>query len=112
MRPPPVDIDIQDISIRKHLEDFKKVLHNISFGDGTNSGAEQNIDGVYVDGVTNVTPDTETLYSHILNRVPIGFLVMMRDKAGTIYKGSTAWTNTQISLKSDVASIAFKILIF
>lgn len=60
---------------------------------------------------THATPDTETAYTHTLKRVPIGFIVYDRNKAGILYAGSSANTATTIYIRSNVASVTAKILI-
>ena len=61
---------------------------------------------------TSGTPDTETAIAHTLKRTPIGYFVVSKDKAGIIYDGSTSWTSTNIYLRSDVASVTTKVIIF
>lgn len=70
------------------------------------------LDGEFVIGVTNGTPNTEDAFAHTLGRVPKGFIVVSMDKAGIIYDGGTVNTTTEINLKGDTASIAFKIYVF
>jgi len=61
---------------------------------------------------TSATPDTESAITHTLKRVPTGYLVYSRDKAAIFYDGSSSWTATTIYLRSNVASVTAKILIF
>ena len=61
---------------------------------------------------SNGVADTEETIKHGLSRVPTGYIVVSQDKAASLYKGSTAWTNEIIYLKSSVASTAWKILIY
>jgi hypothetical protein len=56
--------------------------------------------------------DTEFSVSHTLKRVPSGYLVVNRDKAGVVYDSGTAWTVTEIYLKCNVASTNIKIIVF
>lgn len=66
--------------------------------------------------ITSVTTDaiagTETIISHGLGRIPADFFVGAQDKAGTIYRGSTAWSESTISIKGSVASITANIYLF
>lgn len=66
----------------------------------------------YVDVTTHVTPDTEFSVNHGLGSVPTGYIVISRDKAATIYDSTTAWTIENIYLKSNVATVAIRLLIF
>lgn len=62
---------------------------------------------------TSATPNTEQAVAHTLkNRTPIGYLVISSDKAAHIYDGTTAWTTSNIYLRSDVASVTAKLLVF
>jgi len=89
-----------------------KPYAGISFGtaeDGTLAGA---LGGRYQAYTTNATPDTEDTVAHGLGRVPVGFIVVRRDKAGVIYDSGGTWTSTNILLKCNVASLAATILVF
>lgn len=61
---------------------------------------------------THAVAGTETAVAHTLGRIPTDFLVGSQDKAGTIYKGTTAWTATTIYIRGSVASITANIYIF
>lgn len=61
---------------------------------------------------SNATPNTEETVTHGLSRVPTGYIIVSQDKAASLYKGSTAWTNEKLYLKSSTASTAWKILIY
>ncbi len=61
---------------------------------------------------TNGVANTEDAVAHTLKRVPTGFLVVTRDKAGIVYDSGTTWTATNLYLKCSVATVAVKILIF
>lgn len=90
---------------------FREVVNSgLDFGDGI--AFSGNFRGAWLkDQVTDATPDTETAYTHNLGVVPIGFLVFKRDKAGVIYSGSTAWTTSQLTLRSNLASVTFTALV-
>jgi len=67
----------------------------------------------YVHTVTDTgSADTEFNFSHTLKRIPSGYIVVSIDKAGIIYKGSTAWDTTKIYLKCNVANCEVKLIIF
>lgn len=97
--------------VRRYVEDTSRVLKKISFGDGTDTSTGQNTDTSFLTGISDAIANTETLFTHNLGRVPVGFFVVNKDKAGTFYKGATAWTSTQISLKCNVATVAFSVIL-
>jgi len=73
---------------------------------------EDNVDCAFVSFTSNATPDTEDTVAHGLGRVPTGYLVYSRDKAGVLYDSGTAFTASNIYLKCNVASVAFKLIVF
>lgn len=62
--------------------------------------------------VSHGTPGTEFSFSHNLGRVPIGYVVIGKDKASSIYNGSTANTNALLYLKCDTATVTFDVIVF
>ena len=96
--------------------DLMKALDNLMgnlsglFDRGINIDDNMDIERVAV--TTDGTPDTESAHTHTLKRVPIGYIVIKRDKAGVIYDGTTAWTDTTIYIRSNVASVAATIMVF
>lgn len=85
---------------------------NISYGNVTNDNTAQNINGVWATGTTPSTPGSAFTVSHVLGRVPVGFHVVRINSAGIIYDSGTAWTSTEIFLKSNAASATFTLFIF
>ena len=73
---------------------------------------EDNMDAADVSYTTNAVANTEDAVAHNLNRVPIGYWVISRDKAAIVYNGSSAWTSTNIYLKCNVASTAIRVFVF
>lgn len=61
---------------------------------------------------TSAVAGTELEISHGLKRIPSGYLVIGKDKTGDIFDGSTVWTSSSIYVKSDVASLTIKVLVF
>ena len=70
-----------------------------------------NLDAVVVEFTSSVTPDAENTVAHGLGKVPTHFIVTSLNKAAIVYKGSTAFTSTNIYLKVNVASVAVKIIV-
>lgn len=97
--------------IRQFSDDLVKILRKISFGSSDNKGLHQNVDGVWLIGTTNAVANTETIFNHTLARIPEGFKTLSVDQAGVLYKGATAWSTTQISIKCNVAGVNFKIFL-
>lgn len=73
---------------------------------------DDNIDDAEVEFTSNAVADTEDTVAHGLGKVPSGFIVVNKDKAGVLYDGGTTWTSTNIYLKSNVASTTYKIRVF
>lgn len=98
------DKSLEDELLSYSLELSKILNKGLDFTDNFN----MHIKSVTTDAVIG----TETAISHNLKRVPSDFLVGSQDKAGTIYKGSSAWTATNIYIRGSVASITAKLYIF
>ncbi len=83
----------------------------VRFGDGTNA---ENISGEFLSFTSDVSVDTEFSVSHSLGVIPIGYLIMYQDKAGSMYQAPTTgtnWTDSTIYLKCDVSSVTFSIFL-
>lgn len=105
-------VDTPD-GVLKALKNHGRVLRKISFGDASQAQTEeQNIDGAWITGTSNAAANTEKAFTHQLGRVPIGYHVFSKDKAGDFYDGATTWTSDTIYLKCSVASVTFKIMVF
>ncbi len=79
-------------------------------GIGTIDGFERNLDGEMVD-VTFGLANIEQSISHSLRTVPVGYLVIRNDNGGVIYDGASGFSDTQIFLRSTVASTQARIFI-
>jgi hypothetical protein len=98
-----MDIDIKQL--------FNALRSRLRFGTGTDNGKGENISGEFQIITTSATPDAENTIAHTLASVPIGYIVMKQDKAGSLYLGSSAWTTTNLYLKCNIASTTFTIFI-
>jgi len=85
---------------------------SITLGDASDGSPVGKLDARYQVYTTNATPDTEDTIAHGLGRTPVGYVVVCKDKAGDVYKGTTAWDGTNIYLKCSIASVAVTILVF
>lgn len=72
----------------------------------------ENVDCVLVTLTSSATPDDSNTVNHTLGKIPNGYIVYYQNKAGSLYDGGTTWTTTNIYLKCNVASVAYKIIIF
>lgn len=61
--------------------------------------------------VTLATANTEQAVAHTLKRIPVGYIVLSMDKVATIYDGTTAWTTTNVYIRSNVNATAVKIIL-
>lgn len=83
----------------------------VRFGDGVDGARGENISGEFQVFTSDGVADAENTIAHTLGAVPIGYIVLNQDKAGSLYDSGTAWTATNIYLKSDVASVTFKVFL-
>lgn len=68
--------------------------------------------GAIITGTTHASAGTEAAFAHGLARVPRGYIVYSRDKAASIYDGTTANTSTYLYLKSSANSTTFTAYVF
>lgn len=99
-----------------------KVLRKISFGsqipDPANPGKvkvsntepDRNVDCWKLAG-TAPAANTDFTLTHGLGRIPTTIVGQHTDNGGLIYKGSVAWTTTQVTLKSTVAGSNYVIIL-
>jgi hypothetical protein len=93
-------------SVYQHLTDV--VNGKLGFGDGTN---HDNIDGSWINVVAPVAPNTDFVVNHNLTRLPVGYLVMSKDRACDVYTGSVGATKTQLTLRATVASAVLRLFV-
>jgi len=101
-----IDTDLTNI--------FNALQGRIRFGQGTSGSTGENIFGEWLTITTNAIANTETTFTHTCGTIPVGYLIVWQDKAGSIYQGpttGTAWTSNQISLKCSVASVQAKLFL-
>jgi hypothetical protein len=89
---------------------FLALQGRVRFGDGVNGARGENISGEFITFTTS-TANTEVTVPHTIGAVPVGRIVLAQDKAGALYSGTTAWTDTAVYVKCDVASVTFKIFL-
>jgi hypothetical protein len=93
---------------------FLMLQGRVSFGTGVDGVKGQNISGEWQEFTTSATPDAENTIAHTIGSVPLGYIVVAQNKAGSLYQmddTGTAWTSTNIYLKCDVASVTFLVFL-
>lgn len=100
------------------LQDMDKLFRclqgRVRFGRGTDGDRGENMHGEFQQFTTSGTPDAENTIGHGLGAIPIGYIIVWQDKAGSLYQGpstGTAWTSSNIYLKCDVATVTFKVFL-
>lgn len=90
----------------------QRVSGKLTLGDGTNYSRAGNINGQWIEFTTPATPDTEFQVDHSLGATPTGYLVVLQNKAGTLYTSQFAsWDKNRIFLKCSAASVLFSIIL-
>lgn len=91
--------------LQTYFNDITKILDGgIVYSD--------NFDVDIVSFTSDAVADSEDTVSHDLGKVPTGFHIINRDKAGILYDSGTSWTSSNIYLKSNLASTTYKIIVF
>lgn len=71
-----------------------------------------NFDMDMTEFTADAVADAENTIAHGLGKIPSGYIVYYQDAAGSLYDSGTSWTSTNIYLKSSVADVTYKILVF
>jgi hypothetical protein len=90
---------------------FTAFKGRIRFGKAENGARGENISGECRVFASSSTANLEFSVAHTLGAVPVGFIVINKDKAANLYQGTTSWTSSSVFLKSDVASTTFSIFL-
>lgn len=86
----------------------------VRFGRGSDGDRGENMAGEFQQFTTSGTPNAENTIAHTIGAIPVGYIIVWQDKAGTLYQGpttGTAWTSTNIYLKCSVASVTFSVFL-
>lgn len=114
----PVPIAEDDENAAFHYNEQLRQLfyaaRNLQFTTGsiTNNAKAGNFNARWQVFTSNGTANTEDTVAHLLGRIPVGILTSLPDKAAVLYKGTTAWTKTNIYVKTSAATVAWKVLVF
>lgn len=93
---------------------FTCLQGRVSFGTGVDGVSGQNIEGEWQLFTVSAGANVEFNVAHTIGSVPLGYIVVSQDKAGQLYQQAgtgTAWTSTQISLKSTVDAVTYLIFL-
>lgn len=93
---------------------FSCLQGRVRFGPGTSGYDGENVFGQWITITTNAVANTEDTFTHTCGTIPVGYLVVWQDKAGSLYQSPTVgtdWTTTSIYLKCSVASVTFKLFL-
>lgn len=93
---------------------FTCLQGRVSFGTGDDGQQNGNIEGEWQEFTSDGTANTEFTLAHGIGSVPLGYMVVAQDKAGSLYQmhdTGTAWTATNIYLKCNVASVKFLVFL-
>ena len=109
VEPTKKSLEIFVTMLRSVYQNLVNVINgNLGFGDGTNS---DNINGVWINVVAPVAPNTDFTLTHNLNRLPVGYWAMTKDRACDVYTGSIPATKTQLTLRATVASAVLRLFV-
>ena len=108
----------QPEQIRLLQEQLNKIFYllqgRVSFGTGTDGVNGQNTSGQWQLFTVSAGANVEFNVAHTVGSVPLGYLVVSQSTAGQLYQQAgtgTAWTATQISLKSTVDAVTYLIFL-
>lgn len=111
----PKESEDDKIMIDKDLRKlFSLAQGRVRFGMGTSGNDGENVFGQWLTLTTNAIANTESTFTHSCGVIPVGYIVVGQDKAGSLYQlatTGTAWTSTSISLKCSVASVTFNLFL-
>jgi hypothetical protein len=84
---------------------FMAMQGRLRFGaNNTATNMGENISGQFVTYTSNGTINTQDTVRHNLGSVPVGYIVINKNKAGDFYTSAAA-TSTSLFLKCSVASV-------
>jgi hypothetical protein len=67
--------------------------------------------GQFISGTSDATPDTESVHAHDLGRVPRGYIIVSKDKAGDFYD-SDGHDADELKIKNTVTAVTFLAWVF
>lgn len=107
----PMDNQVRDLDL--WMDKLTRALQgNLRFGTPVNGGRGENIQGRFYVVDDTGSADTEFTFSHTLGYTPTSYIVLSTNKAGVVYKSSTAWNSTDVYFKDSVANANITLFIF
>jgi len=97
---------------RQLLQILEQQNQNLTSILGRGFSIDDNMDARRVSVTSHVSPGTEFSVAHGLGKVPADYIRAGQDLAGDLFDGTTANTKTTLYLKSDTASVTFRIIVF
>lgn len=98
--------------VRETIRSLADLVSNLAVIFDKGVGIDDNLDWVTVDFTSNGSANTEDAIAHTLGRIPVGYVVVSQDKAGSVYVSGTAFTSSLIYLKTSATSVAVKLRVF
>lgn len=93
---------------------FYLLQGRVSFGTGIDGNNGQNLSGQFQQFTSDASANTEFNVAHTVGSIPLGYIILWQDIAGSLYTSPTSgtdWTATQISLKCSVSSVTFLVFL-
>lgn len=84
----------------------------VTLGNAADNSLAGKLAGKYQVVSNTETANTTFTVAHGLGRTPVGFIVVNTDTATTVYDAGTAWTATNIFLRSSTANADITLLVF
>jgi len=101
-----------DYILSKLREVVKKLNGGLSFGSGVSSTQAGNFDGQWIEWFFKAAATPYTI-PHGLERVPVGYKIMRRDKACIVYDASIGdWGTDDFFLQCDTANSTVALIVF
>lgn len=111
------DIEFKDQVpvLQNNIDNLFRCLNGrVRFGRGTDGDRGENLAGEFQQFTSDGSANTEFSVTHTLGSVPVGYIILGQDKAGSLYQlatTGTAWTSSTIYLKCSVSSVTFKVFL-
>ena len=78
---------------------------------GGPNGNLGNTDSTHV-VITIPNANTNFTFTHGLGRIPVGFIVSSKSAAGDVWKGTIAWTTSQMTVQTNTAGLEAQLLVY
>ena len=93
---------------------YQAISGRLRLGDGTDGVNGENLAGQFQQFTSSATPNAENTIAHTLGSIPIGYIIIWKDKASNLYgspTSGTSWTSSNFYCKCDIASVTFLIFL-